>query len=108
VSRFLAGDTHSYEKEEVDAVLWALQQYKPPGSTAAQAVQAAAAGGTAAAAGSADIMQQPLMVDVGANVGTFLFKVAEAGYRVAAFEGEGQYSGTVVSMAVRQCGTVVV
>jgi hypothetical protein len=53
-----------------------MQQYKPNQGAA----------GAAGAAG-ASIMDQPLMVDVGANVGTFLFKVADAGYRVAAFEG---------------------
>jgi hypothetical protein len=72
VSKFLAGETHSYEKPEVDAVLWAMQQYKPK---------------QGAAGADASILDQPLMVDVGANVGTFLFKVADAGYRVAAFEG---------------------
>jgi hypothetical protein len=72
VSKSLAGESHSYEKPEVDAVLWALQQYKPKQQQEA---------------GAAALMDQPLMVDVGANVGTFLFKVADAGYRVAAFEG---------------------
>jgi hypothetical protein len=71
VSQHLAGDSHSYEKPEVDAVLWALQQQQQPKQ----------------AGGAVPLMQQPLMVDVGANVGTFLFKIADAGYRVAAFEG---------------------
>ncbi|WIA23250.1 hypothetical protein OEZ85_000021 [Tetradesmus obliquus] len=73
VSQHLAGDSHSYEKPEVEAVLWALQQYKPK----QQQVNGAASA----------LMDGHLMVDVGANVGTFLFKVADAGYRVAAFEG---------------------
>ncbi|WIA35984.1 hypothetical protein OEZ86_004361 [Tetradesmus obliquus] len=73
VSQHLAGDSHSYEKPEVEAVLWALQQYKPKQQQGAGA--------------AASLMSGPLMVDVGANVGTFLFKVADAGYRVAAFEG---------------------
>lgn len=73
VSQHLAGDSHSYEKPEVEAVLWALQQYRPKQQQVAGAASA--------------LMDGPLMVDVGANVGTFLFKVADAGYRVAAFEG---------------------
>jgi hypothetical protein len=75
VSQHLAGDSHSYEKPEVDAVLWALQQHKPK-----------------QAGGAVPLMQQPLMVDVGANVGTFLFKIADAGYRVAAFEGAARHA----------------
>ncbi|WIA33898.1 hypothetical protein OEZ86_006997 [Tetradesmus obliquus] len=59
VSGALAGESHSYEKNEVDAVLWAMQQYKH------KQQQAGAAAG---------LMEQPFMVDVGANVGTFLFK----------------------------------
>jgi hypothetical protein len=108
VSRFLAGDTHSYEKDEVEAVLWALQQYKPmqqfkPGeqSTSKQGL-ATGAGDTGGSSNAAAVMQQPLMVDVGANVGTFLFKVAAAGYRVAAFEGKGH------CLAVRRCVSTAV
>uniref|UniRef100_A0A383V9J7 Methyltransferase FkbM domain-containing protein n=1 Tax=Tetradesmus obliquus TaxID=3088 RepID=A0A383V9J7_TETOB len=73
VSQHLAGESHSYEKPEVEAVLWALRQYKPKKQHGFGA--------------AASLMSGPLMVDVGANVGTFLFKVADAGYRVAAFEG---------------------
>ena len=89
----LAGETHSYEKPEVDAVLWAMQQYKP---------KQGAAGAGAGAGADASIMHQPLMVDVGANVGTFLFKVAAAGYRVAAFEGAWQPACTQ-STSCRRC-----
>jgi 2-polyprenyl-3-methyl-5-hydroxy-6-metoxy-1,4-benzoquinol methylase len=83
VSQYLAGESHSYEKPEVDEVLWALQQNKPQ-----QQQQQQQGAGTAAS-----LMSQPLMVDVGANVGTFLFKVADAGYRVAAFDGAPQSTG---------------
>lgn len=81
VSRFLAGDSHSYEPAEVDEVLWALGQYTPkqqqqqPGQQQEQQKPGESMTGG------------PLMVDIGANVGTFLFKVAASGYRVAAFEG---------------------
>ncbi|WIA23238.1 hypothetical protein OEZ85_000010 [Tetradesmus obliquus] len=69
VSQELAGPRHSYEEKEVAAVLWAMQQQQQ-------------------AAGAAPrVKQQPLFVDAGANVGSFLFSVADAGYRVAAFEG---------------------
>jgi hypothetical protein len=93
VSQHLAGESHSYEKPEVDAVLWALQQYKPP----QQQQQGAGA--------ASPLMSQALMVDVGANVGTFLFKVADAGYRVAAFEGAGQTTGSAC-MACTACSVM--
>ncbi|KAF6251798.1 S-adenosyl-L-methionine-dependent methyltransferase [Scenedesmus sp. NREL 46B-D3] len=68
VSKELAGPRHSYEHSEVEQVLWAMQQHSQaqPGSASAAAA---------------------LMVDAGANVGAFLFRAADAGYRVAAFEG---------------------
>ncbi|WIA43697.1 hypothetical protein OEZ86_010128 [Tetradesmus obliquus] len=72
VSQELAGRRHSYEEKEVAAVLWAMQQQQ-------QQQQAAGA--------APRVKQQPLFVDAGANVGSFLFSVADAGYRVAAFEG---------------------
>jgi hypothetical protein len=72
VSKELAGTRHSYEEKEVTEVLWAMQQYK-------QTQPSGAADGT---------QHQPLMVDAGANVGAFLFRVADAGYKVAAFEGQ--------------------
>jgi hypothetical protein len=72
VSRELAGPRHSYEDKEVTEVLWAMQQYK-------QTQPSGAADG---------IQHQALMVDAGANVGAFLFRVADAGYKVAAFEGQ--------------------
>lgn len=75
VSRFLAGEKHAYEENDVAEVMWALEQFKPKPQQQQQQL------------GSVTGPDKPLMVDVGANVGTFLFKVAAAGYRVAAFEG---------------------
>jgi len=59
----------SWEKPEIDEVLWAMQQPVPiaPGS----------------------LSPGPnLFVDIGANLAWFALNVANRGYRVAAFEGE--------------------
>lgn len=73
VSKELAGPRHSYEAVEVAAVLWAMQQHAAAQQRTGRAVPVAS---------------QPLFVDGGANVGSFAFAVADAGYRVAAFEGK--------------------
>lgn len=73
VSKELAGPRHSYEEKEVAAVLWAMQQHGAAQRRTAKA---------------APLAEQPLFVDAGANVGSFAFAVADAGYRVAAFEGK--------------------
>jgi hypothetical protein len=84
VSKELAGPRHSYEAVEVAAVLWAMQQHAAAQQRTGRAVLVAS---------------QPLFVDGGANVGSFAFAVADAGYRVAAFEGKA-YAQVDCCMAV--------
>uniref|UniRef100_A0A383VZ11 Methyltransferase FkbM domain-containing protein n=1 Tax=Tetradesmus obliquus TaxID=3088 RepID=A0A383VZ11_TETOB len=69
-----------WEQYEIKQVLWALRQYKPQQQQQQQQQQQRGQGQQSRAAAG------PLLVDVGANIGTFTFHAAAVGARVAAFE----------------------